>query len=406
MIRGTLGFGVCTSLGASLTFDLPLNTGNPGFGPGFWDDIVSGPGGPGSGNAVNKWQTLGDHMATRIFDAQSQWAIGMNIMPFNEFDSSSIVWAQDKFLQLANASGTNVLALEIQTDGTIAVISGGDGTSGTGTLEKKTTTVFTVEQWSGYLELLAVGLGGSTAVELWLNDVRILSATFTTSAAPDRVLVGSQNGTSGGGNSVSGFGMTYANIYLADGQGPAPWNTRLGPVRITSLSPSADAGGNWNISPNTILNRFEAVADLFPSDRDGSPDFDASTINPISLTDNNQWFTFTKAPCFGLILGVMVNLVFRGSSGSTTCNALLLQQSGQVTIGTVTVTAALGIYQNKQLFQGLTLSGANFTDADLAGSLWGVSTSSPGLILTQMYLEKIVSLRGTPFNCGQSSYSF
>lgn len=409
MIRGTLGFGVCDTRGAALSFDLPAGAGNPG-NPSFDNSIFSAPPGTGSAGAAAKWN--GNQMFTRIFDPQSQWCIGFNLLPFYQVGSST-AWAQDKFLQLANPSGVNVLALELQTDGTIGIVTGGDGTTGTGTLQAKTTATFPVSPspfppaasfWSGYLELQAVGLGGSTVVSLFLNDVLILTVACSTAAAPDRISIGTQNGHTNGVNAQPYFGLCYANVYFADGQGPLPWSSRLGPIRITTQSPNADAGGVWNITPNTILNRYQAVADLFPSDSNGSPDFDNSYVNPLTLSNNNQWFTFGGAPCYGLVLGVMVNLVFRGASGSTTCDALLLQQTNQLKIGTVTVN---GPYQTKQLFQGLSLAtGLYFTDAEIRGALWGVSTGSPGLMLTQMFLEKIVSLRNSPYSCGQSSYSF
>lgn len=361
--------------------------------------MVSGPGGTGGGLAVQKWN--GDQMFTRIFAVQSYWAIGLNLRPFYSIGSSTL-WAQDKFLQLANST-SNLVAFEFQTDGTIAVISGGNGATGNGTLVAKTTQTFPVSSWSSYLEVVVNG----TAVEIWQNDVRILATTVPALGSPDRILIGTQNGQPFGVNAQHFWGLQYANVYMLDGSGVAPWNARLGPVRITTQSPNADAGGTWNITPNTITNRYQAIDDYYPSDRDGSPDGDSSYVSPISLTNNNQFFTFAAAPCYGLVLGVMVNLVFRGSSGSTTCNALLLQGATQATIGTATVTLAGGFYQTQQLFQGLSLAtGLYFTDAEISGALWGVSTVSPGLMLTQMFLEKIVSLRATPYSCGQASYSF
>ena len=92
-----------------------------------------------------------------------------------------------------------------------------------------------------------------------------------------------------------------------------------------------------------------------------------------------------------------------GSSGSTTCDAMLLDGS-LVNIGT---TVNNGGYHTAQQFIGLSpASGSWFTAAEIGGSLWGARTASPGLRLTQMFLEIITSLRATPFDCGASSYSF
>lgn len=396
MIRGTLGFGVCDHLGATLTFDQPTNAGNPG-NPSF-DQVVSGPGGTGGGLGAQKWN--GNQLYTRVLDLQADWAIGMNIMPFYQVGSSPL-WAQNKFLQFSSPSAA-VIAFEIQTSGTIAVISGGNGTTGTGTLIAQTSNTFPVGSWSGYLEFTITG----TTVEIWLDDAKILSCTVPSLGSPDRWAIGNQNGSTFGVNARPFFGMTYANIYVLDGQGSAPWNARLGPVRITTLSPAADAQGNYNITPNTITTRFGAVDDLFPADGNGSPDFDHSYISPVTIGDR-QYFTFRSPNCFGLILGVMVNMCFRGSTGSTTCDARIIQGANDILIGTTTVTLASGMYATRQAFIAQSpATSTNFTDGEIAGALWGIGTGSPGLIFTQMFLEKIVSLRASPFNCGQSSYSY
>ena len=399
MIRGTIGFGQCDFRGAALTFDLPASAGNPGY-PAF-DNMSPGPGGVGGGLGAAKW--FGNQMFTRIFDTQGQWAVGFQIMPFYQIGSSTL-WALDKFLQISSAT-LNLIALEIQTNGKLAVVAGGDGTSGTGSIVGTSTQIFPVGSWSGYLEILAVGLGGSTVVQVFLNDVQIILCTVGTASGADRIALGTQNGTTFGVDSQPYFGLVFANVYCADGQGSAPFNTRLGPVRITTVSPNADAGGNWTITPGSLTSRYVAVDDIFPSDGNGSPDGDHSYITNVTL--DPQWFTFGGAggaPCYGRILGVMVNLCFRGASGSTTCNALLLQQATQTSIGTATVN---GLYQTQQLFQALSpATGTYFTTGEVAGSLWGVSTSSTGLMLTQMFLEEVVSLRSTPYDCGQASYSF
>jgi hypothetical protein len=390
-----MGFGVCDVHGAALTYDLPAQAGN--LGHFAYDTIVPTSGGAGSGNAAQQW--FNSQLCTRIFDPQGQWSINFDLMPFYQVGTPS-AWAQVKFLQLASAS-SNILALELETDGTIAVVTGGNGQSNTGTIVKRTTQTFPVFQWASRLELFATGFGGSTVVTMWQNDVLILSVTVATTDIPDRISLGLQNGP----HFLPYFGLTFANLVFTDGQGPAPCNTRLGPVRVSTFTLNGDAGGNWNITPNTLPFRYEAVADLL-TDRNGSPDFDSSYISPVAIGDK-QWFTVSGVPCYGLILSVMVNLVFRGSTGSTTCDALLLQQSSTTNLGTAVFSGPLGSYRTKQILVALSPgTGTFFTDGEIAGSLWGVSTASPGLLLTQMFLEKVVSLRSTPFNCGQSSYSF
>lgn len=393
MIRGTLGFGVCDPPGAALYFDQVT---------GAWDtnSILAGPGG---GFGAFKW--FGTGIFTRIFDRQTFWCVGLNFQPRNNLGANP-AWAQNCFLRLENALGT-IMSLEIQTSGKLAVTYGGNGTTGTGATQGLTTQTFPVGTWSGYLELRASGFGGSVTWQLWLNDVQILNGTTSTlpTQIPDRVTIANQNGTTGGVNLVPYFGVCFANVVILDAQGPAPWNDRIGPVRITSVSPKADASGNWNSTVNgaaAVPPVYSSITDIPGVDRNGAPDGDYSYVSPVAL-NTTQFFVFTAPDCYGRILGVNVNQCFRGASGSTTCDAMLYDGS-TVNIGT---TVNNGGYHTAQQFIGLSpASGTWFTAGEVGGSLWGARTTSPGLRLTQMFLEIITSLRATPFDCGASSYSF
>ena len=394
MIRGTEGFGVCDPNGAALYFDQVV---------GSWDSnsIIPGPAGVGANFGAFKW--FGTGKFTRIFDAQTFWVVGFNFQPKN--NGSGTAWAQDSFLQLSNGSGC-IMSLELQTTGKIAVTYGGDGTTGTGATQGTTTQTFPVASWSGYLEFKASGFGGTVAWELWLNDAKILNGTTSTfpTQIPDRITITSQNGTSGGVNSVPGFGIAFANVVMLDAQGPGPWNDRIGPVRITTVSPKADAAGAWfgTLAGSTNGPPIYVNITDTPPDPNGSPDDDHSYISPTAL-NTNQFFVFAAPACYGLILGVMVNQCFRGTSGSTTCDAMLYDGSA-VNIGT---TVNNGGYHYGQQFIGLSpATGANFTAGEVGGSFWGARTASPGLRLTQMFLEVLTSLRNVPFSCGLSSYSF
>ena len=391
MIRGTMAFGVCDPVGAELYFDSIISNG--------FQSLVPGPGGNGTG--VFDW--FGPANATRIFDAQTFWCVGFNFQPRNT--GSNTAWAQDSFFQFRNAGGC-ILSLQIEITGKISVTYGGDGTTGTGATQGTTSQTFPVFAWSGYLEFKAFGFGGTVTWELWLDDVKILNGTTSTfpTQIPDRAMFTSQNGTTGGVHLVPGFGMVYTNVYILDAQGPAPWSDRLGPVRIATTSPVSDAQGNWNstvagagTSPPIYTSITDLVGDAF-----GSPDQDHSYIFPVAL-NTNQLFVFASPACFGRILGVNVNQCFRGTTGSTTCDAMLLDPA-ILNIGTSVIN---GGYHIAQQFIGLSpASGSWFTAAEIGGSLWGARTTSPGLRLTQMFLEIITSLRATPFDCGASSYSF
>ena len=380
MIRATFGFDTADTAALDLQWDI-LN----GTWYNFSTAIAPGvPGPPNSGSAgqsAEKWFGVG--MFTRVFSAQTTWVVGFDWQLGNHGPNGL-----NQFLQLSYSGGV-ILSLEMQLSGAIAVKSGG-GTNGTGTTVAMTSTPYlftTTGVWLGYLELRCTGFGGAVNFSLWLNDVQILagSAGFGINL-PDRVTMGSQG---------SG-GMQYDNVYMLDGQGVAPLNDRLGPIRITSLIPASDAAGNWIITPSSFSYRYQAVQE--------PPDVGATHYITPPLIHSIQSFSTQPSPCFGLVLGVMVNTTFRGSTGSTTCDAVYVNGATVVTIGSSVVN---GPFHNQQQFLSLSpASGTNFTDFEISGSLWGASSASPFLQLTQFWLEKITSLRNVPYNCGLGSYSF
>jgi hypothetical protein len=290
------------------------------------------------------------------------------------------------------------LSVCFEADGTMSVRFGGTGVNGGGALAAKTTMVFPLNTWI-YLEVRVSGFGSGAQVQLWVNDVGVLTtAAASGPEVPDRISLCALYNSAGGGT-------MFDNVYMLDGQGPAPWNDRLGPVEISTVSPNGDASGTWNQTVNGTLTPapiYTAITDI-PGDPHGAPDDDYSFVSPPAITKKQYW-TMATPQCYGLILGVNVCQCFRGSSGSTTCDALLAQAGLATFIGTNVVN---GPYRTAQKFVGLSpASGINFTAGEVSGSFWGASTSSPGLQLTQMYLEIITSLRNVPFNCGASSYSF
>lgn len=390
-----MGFGVCDGHGAGLYFDA-FTRSDPDF-----DAILAGPSGPplaGSGSGAYSWNSRS--MRSRIFDAQTRWCVGFNLEPLYAEGFSSSLWAQDNFIQIGDAIGP-ILSLELQIDGTLAVMSGGNGETGTGTEVGRTIQTFPVSSWTQYLEFETVGYGASTTFQLFSNDVSILLGSTTTPRVPDRVSIGSLNGQVSGLNAQPFFGLVFANVYIQDGQSGVGGNTRYGPVRITTMYPASDASGAWSASPSGPL--FSNISDLPGVDRNGSPDGDFSTISPV-IVNNPQYFTMSSSPCYGQIVAVAVNQCFRGLTGSTTCDALILQQATSHTIGSSVVTG--GYHTAQQFIDTSFITGMPFVDSEINGALWGAKTASTGLLLTQMFLEKIVSLRAVPFQCGQGSYSF
>ena len=385
-VFATYGFDVADNSGLELQWDLSTNTwynGATALLSGYPGPANSGPGG------IAAWKWNGNMVKTRILPSvQSSLSVGMNWGEFVALGSGTLpTWNQ--FLQFA-APGQVVLAVEAQLDGTLIVLQGGTGATGSGAQLGRTGVIFSPGSWlAGYLELTAIGLGTtSTTWALYLNDALLLSGTANTLSLgmPDRVNVCNQ-GVGGAGFN----GVAFDNVYIGD--------TRLGPARVTTLLPISDAAGVWGAVPGPT--RFSAVDDRF-GDPSGYPDGDSSYISP---TTGSQLFTVgatdgTPSPCYGRVLGVMVNVCL---SGSGSVDVIVVQQSTPTTVGTITAT---GGYHTRQVFVPLSLvSGTFWNDAEINGTFWGLGNAS-GVRVTQMFLEKVVSLRNVPYSCGGGSYSF
>lgn len=392
VIRDTHGFDICatstgvgTNTGPDLQYDILDGSWYNGSAA-----LVAGKSGPANsgpvGQAAFKWN--GPGLFTRVFEPQTSWYFGTDWQRAGAAGGAGT----NKWFFLS-AGSTVCIALQSESNGKLSIISGGTSANGTGALLQQTTISFPIGTWAGYLEFTAsgFGLGNTLTYELWLDDVLLLTGTTSIADIPDRYTIGSQGDT----------GRIFDNQYICDGQGPAPWNGRLGPIRITSLSPNADLSGSW--IPTPAAPTFQQVQDL-PSDPHGSPDGDSTYASPDSI-GGQQFFQVESSPCFGRVLGVAVNLCFRGTSGSASCQALLLQTGAPVLIGTPNVT---GIYHTAQaILQQSPATGTFLTDAEISSGFWGVATlTSFDLRVTQMFLEKITSLRSVPYNCGRGSYAY
>jgi hypothetical protein len=295
--------------------------------------------------------------------------------------------AQNQFLQISIGLQP-IISVEAQLDGSFIVLLAGTGQTGTGTpLGQTAAGISSLDTWlAGMLELSVSNFGSSsTAWTLYLNDVRLIFGTVDTSAysLPDRFTLCNQP--------VAGSifnGVIFDNVYAAD--------SRLGPVYISSLLPTGDASGNWITIPGPT--RYASVDDSAAS-LSVYPDGNSSTIAPGAST--NQLFLFGQSPCYGRNLGVMVNVCYR--SGSV--DGIVLQQSAIYDLGPLPANGST--FHTYQQFAAVSfVSGTYWTDAEIKGAFWGVGNAAGSVVVTQMFLEKLVSLRNVPFNCGSANYSF
>ncbi len=394
MNRRTHGFGVVDVEGVLTQFD-----SSSGYNSFFTAQLLPGPPGPGAGNAIFNWfQTFGLPTITDIFDPQTRWVVGMDCRQYYADVAFGLGPPQQNQVLVGSDATGGLIGVRFEASGVISVQDLINNVQ-----ICATTTTYPIAAWPPYIELRTDGWGTLVNVELWIGDVKKAFGSATLSGK----IADRWSFTAGA--VPQGFGgAMFANIYINDGQGVAPWNDRLGPVRITTFSPVKDASGRWAITPGTNASAYLSVNDLLNGspggDPNGSPDGDFSYLTPNAF-GSAEFFIVGGQPCYGLILGVNVCVCFRGTTGSAGLEALLLQNSAVHNLGVLNVS---GGYHTEQQFVGTSFSsGLYFTDGEISGSYWGFLTnSSLDLRVTQIYLEKIVSLRNVAFGCGGGSYSF
>lgn len=347
--------------------------------------------------------------STKVLTARNRYVVGFAWRAdFHFVDSILMRWESlaTPTPIATNRFGTNPgveFAVRLRTDGLWQFYTGGDGTnSNLGTSIGITPTAFNISTWY-YIELdVKFGVGGW--IKMYVNDVLFYSSTSLTVGHhdPDRWTWRWE----GFGND----GITLDDLYIA--------NDRLGPCRITSaftIGPGPFTQwtnfGHWFPSATPI--NWESVSDHAFSHGPSSHDFDSSYVTAAHTTHPIDYYKFQPMPCYGRILAVAVNATGR--------NGLLINAPGvdlmlraKPTSLTETIVAAGQLWKADHTYgivQGLLqLNPANadtWVEKALNDTYWGIRAAGVGTSrVTQVFLEKLVTLRDVPFNCGKSSYAF
>jgi hypothetical protein len=356
-------------------------------------------GGRFGGQALNPFNTSsGEANWTRVFDAQSQWCGGfaLQLTP-GAFASNDPLFYR---LESGGPSKTVVgLAYESST-GKLEIWRNGTGTNGgKGTLVLKTSIVLSQLAFS-YFEVFCIVNGVNSTLQLWQDDVNIADygpsgASGTINLGTDLIDRATFRWESGGTP-----GYYWDDYYLTDGQGVLN-NTRLGPCRVMSSPPIGDAFTSfW--TRNTGTTDFGCVDEYPPGAGHGVPDFDVTYLN--GTASCSDLFNFATPACVGRVLGVAVNAVLKGlppASVALLCKPIPSAGSA-ITLaslsppGNGTDWACLQAITESDLATGAN----NWTDGDIGRAWWGAGLSSGSAHFTQIYLEKLVSLRSVSFDCG------
>ncbi len=345
---------------------------------------------------------------TKVLQARNRyvvgfaWLAGVHFVPslFMRWESqASVAVSIDRF---APNDGTQLSVSQTAT-GTWEFHTGGRGTSSLpGTFIGASPFAFQPQTWY-YVELdVQFGVGGY--IKMYVDDVLVYSATSLTvgHTNPDR--------WTWRWESFGVDGLTMDDLYIA--------NEVLGPCRVTSTWPAGPGPLNqWARTgvwfPLATPSNWEAVSDHWITHGPPTHDSDASYISATHTGHLRDYFTMTPFPCYGRILAVALNAAGRNG---LTINApgvdLILR--AKPTDPTETVLAAGQLWRADLAYgivQAISLenpaTGSTWIDKAVNGAFWGVRSAGVGTSrVTQVFLEKLVTLRDVPFNCGQSSYAF
>ncbi len=198
------------------------------------------------------------------------------------------------------------------------------------------------------------------------------------------------------------------NYYILDSQ---PGLTGfLGATRIDSVLVNGKTGGDtWE--PQGTASSVTAVQEHGPTGN--YPDGDTTYIDPLAVGALQQ-YTLARPRCYGLILGIGLNLVCRPVGGTPQVGGYTRPQVTLFPLGAAQIVTDPGstlVPNYAPMFGYRTyqfLSEKNpqnnqvWDDGAIGAAEWGIKAEdSTGLHCTQIYLAKLVSLDPSkPFTCG------
>jgi len=307
--------------------------------------------------------------------------------------------SQQIFLIIGTITGpVPLLQLEINTDGTMNLLDHAGSLLGQTTLAQALQAATTY-----WIEVNAV-YGTSGSYEVWLGlagsvPVKVLHGSANlTSAIPDTVTF--QWVSSGSPHSLW---IDNLQVFSA-----AALTDRNGPACVTGeICTAIVSKGGWTFAGSHGTSLIQAIADnaSYTELPDGKLSYDVPGTGNLTVL-------FAGSPCFGLVLGVALNVVATPVSSGVGMTMVANERSAFYVIGTASVVNTgtfpnigdLDGYATYQAVAQLNGEGQNWNDLQISTAQWGIEAAQ--VYVTQIYLEKLTDLTGQKYGCGESSYSF
>lgn len=396
------GFDWCDDTQVSFKYS-DFSTGTP------QSAIVTGRQPPnlvGGGRALHLENSgFGIIVYTKQFTAQAIWIVGFNIF-LTRSNLGGVIFRWESGPGDGNGGNLNTqLTAAINPPGQLAFYSGsGSGKNNDAGPQIAATNfgALPINTWV-YLEIkVHFGVGGRIQVNIEdqaVLDVNPVNVGRSTPQNPDRLSILYQ--------ALSSSGYILDDLYYADGSG-AVNKDFLGICRVTADFPNSDATAeHWtpNLAGATHVSRIQEQPPAAPC-----PDGDSTYLQGNHVGDIDL-FTLNSMPCYGRVLGVAANATGRIASGGAAAVDLLVRPKPSDPLSQTLIGGTTALQASYHGLQGVSdrslITGDVWTDREIDGAWWGFEAISGVPRMTQLYIEKLTSLRNVPFNCGGSAfYSF
>jgi len=257
--------------------------------------------------------------------------------------------------------GNAQVSMGLNADGSISIYSGRGlnansggnllGTSGTGIFPSSL-------QWY-YVEIVATFHGSTGAVQVFVNNVSILTLTNQDTTATANAYA---NAFGFGAQSSPGI-LYFDDVYVLSGTGGVR-TTRLGAVRVVGLAAAAGDGSVAQFTPSSGSDNGAMV------DETPTPDGD-STYNESGTVGLIDTYNFAAIGLTGTVLGLQVKNYAKVDSGAASVRAVQRIGSTNYFNSVVALTTGYG-YGPLEISEQSPATATNYTVAEIDAAEFGI----------------------------------
>lgn len=384
MIRHIEGFDLSSFDGSGLPYDI-------NFGIFAQGSMITGQSQGQSWWFFNSAGGEGDY--TKVLDSQGTWIYNIWFRPqVTATGTQTQTWPESTWFQVSDSTGVLFYLHQLPTGHTILRGSADEDLLDLGK--------FPVGTWAAIqIKLTAAGF------VVRLNGVQIGADVVNVWRPPDRFTF-RWKGTAG---------INLDNLVVCDGQGannadflPYPW-------AVASRYPSEATTSQW--TPHGFPDAVTCVFDHqgVPTSSE-YPDGEKGYLKPTSI-GQRALFELQDFACQGRILGVALCVVAKPLSGGQGVKLIVEETNARHTIADPALsTRSVQLPGLPDLDDYITYlgiaetdfeTGAAWTDGDIGKYSWGVESDGTDVHVTQIFLQKVVTLANLPFSCGgAANYAF